>query len=239
MKDVRDRCAPEHKEILRQFVFRLHLAPCPNQKVVPTTGKKVSELDEVELWGLFQDEYHQFKTKSGMYADKMMWNDECVRTGRSHVWHRRYSETTITLGFVATRGTGKTNGIGITERVWGGVKNVKQGKALHMNAKNTKKRSVIYVSALMDKARIERQHRMAQNVESGFNMHDLDFNASLIKQGVDVEELQNVPKKRMFRAYVEDWEEAARIRNKPDCEDMILREYGGMRLRGPENGVVL
>ena len=162
-----------------------------------------------------------------------------MRLGRSHLWHRRYSDVTEILGFVARRATGKTNGVGETERVWGGVKSVKQGKASHMNAKNTKKRSVIYVSALMDKARIERQHRIAQNVESGFNMHDLDFNASLIKQGVDVEELQNVPQKRLFRAYVEDWEVEARIKQKPDCEDMILRKYENMRFRDPENGVVL
>ena len=162
-----------------------------------------------------------------------------MRLGRSHLWHRRYSDVTVTLGFVACRATGKTNGIGITERVWGGVKSVKQGKASHMNARNTKKRSVIYVSSLMDKARIERQHRIAQNVECEFNMNDLNFNACLLKEGVNVDELQSGPAKRFFRAYVEDWEEVARHKNTPDCEDMIMRKYGNIRFHDPDNGNVL
>ena len=78
-----------------------------------------------------------------------------MRLGKSHLWHQRHSDMTLTLGFVARRSTGKPNGVGITERVWGGVKYGKHGKASHMKAKSTKKRSVIYVSSLMDRARIE------------------------------------------------------------------------------------
>ena len=238
-EDVRKRCVAEHKEILQRVVFRLHIAPCPNDKVDPTTGKKVSELNEEELWGIFLDELHQFRTQSGIYGKKSIWNDECVRLGKSHLWHRRHSDMTLCLGFVARRVCGKLNGIGVNERVWGGVKSVKHGKASHMKAKSTKKRSVIYVSSLMDKARIDRQHRIAQNVECEFNMHDLDFNAGLLKQGVVVEDLQRAPPKRLFRAYVEPWEEEARIRKKTDCEDMIARKYGGMKFRDPQDGKVL
>ena len=239
MKDVKDRCSDEHKAILRRFVFRLHTAPCPNEKVVPETGKKVSQLSQSELWGIFQDEYHQFQTKSGIYADKLKWEDECVRTGRSHVWHRRHSNTTVCLGFTACHAVGKSNGIGITERVWGGVKRVKEGKASHMGAKSTKKRSVIYVSSLMDKARIARKHRIEQNVECEFSMNDLNFNASLLKEGVDVDELENGPNERIFRAYVEEWEEEARHINRPDCENMIMTKYGKMRFQDPDDGTVL
>ena len=116
---------------------------------------------------------------------------------------------------------------------------MKHEKASHMKAKSTKKRSVIYVSLLMDRARIDRQHRIAQNVECEFNMNDLDFNAGLLKQGVVVEDLQRAPPKRIFRAYVEPWEEAAQIRRKPDCEDMIARKYGGLRFCDPDNGKVI
>ena len=70
-------------------------------------------------------------------------------------------------------------------------------------------------------------------------MNDLNFNASLLKQGVDVDELENGPTERIFRAYVEEWEEAARHINRPDCEEMIMRKYGKIRFKDPKDGTVL
>ena len=77
----------------------------------------------------------------------------------------------------------------------------------------------------MERARLHMEHKLKADAESEFNMEDLNCNAGLLKHGVNVEELQQQNPKRIFRAYVEDWEEEARHKNSPDCEEMIANKY--------------
>lgn len=236
-QDVKERCVEEHKQILKGVVLRLHMSPCPNENYVRTRGVKVSELDAEDLWGVFLDEWHQFKTQSGdIYGKPEIWEDECVRLGDSKRWHRRYSDMTAVLGFTAMRVTSKPNGIGECERTWRGVKEVKGGKKSHLKPRQTKMRSICYVSSSMERARLHREYKLQRDAQCEFNMEDLEFNAGLLKHGVDVETLQQKSPQRIFRAYVEKWEEAARHERKDDAKDGILRKYGGIRFRDPVNG---
>ena len=86
--DVKKRCTQEHKLILKGVVLRLHISPCPNDNMVRSLGKKVSELKGEQIWSVFLDEYHEFRTQSGpIHGSQEIWEDECVRSGDSKRWH--------------------------------------------------------------------------------------------------------------------------------------------------------
>jgi hypothetical protein len=53
----------------------------------------------------------------------------------------------------------KLCGIGPAERSWGGVKQIKDGVRSHLGGESTEKRSVIYVIAKIQEARMH-QHQM-------------------------------------------------------------------------------
>jgi len=62
------------------------------------------------------------------------------------------------------------------------------------------------------------------------------FDLQLERFGVDMEALKHVPIRRVFRAWVEDWEkEEARKRNDPVCEAKLLAKYKGLVFRDPDN----
>ena len=55
-----------------------------------------------------------------------------------------------------------------------------------------------------------------------FRDDDINFDLQLERFGVDMEALKHVPIRRVFRAWVEDWEEEARKRNDCVCEAKLL-----------------
>ena len=75
--------------------------------------------------------------------------------------------------------------------------------------------------------------RRGDNVSFGYD--DINFNLELEKFGVDMEALKQVPIRRVFRAWVEDWEEEARRRNEAVCEAKLLAKYKGLVFRDPDN----
>ena len=128
---------------------------------------------------------------------------------------------------------------GACERTWRGVKRVKSGQKSHLGPKQTKMRSIIYVSSTKERARLHREHKLARDGESKFDMEDLSFNVGLLKYGVDVEELQRKTPKRIVRVYVEDWEIEARHKKSDDCKEMIANKYGGIRFYDPDCSDIL
>jgi hypothetical protein len=65
---------------------------------------------------------------------------------------------TVVLGYVGCRVTLKLCRIGPAKRSWGGVKQIKDGVKSHLGGKSTEKRSVIYVTAKIQEARMH-QHQ--------------------------------------------------------------------------------
>jgi hypothetical protein len=65
--------------------------------------------------------------------------------------------------------------------------------------------------------------------------NDINFDLQLERFGVDMEALKHVPIHRVFRAWVEDWEEEARKRDDPVCEAKLLAKYKGVVFRDPDN----
>ena len=60
------------------------------------------------------------------------------------------------LGFIACKVFSKTLELGPCERSWGGIKNIKTGKRSHLGGESTNKHSVLYTTANIHDARINR-----------------------------------------------------------------------------------
>jgi hypothetical protein len=123
------------------------------------------------------------------------------------------------------------------KEVGGGVKQVKDGKRSHMSGKSTEKRSVLFITAKMEQARIERKNLEkidAAGRDAMFGDDDINFDLQLEKFGVDVAALKEAPAQRIFRAWVEDWEEEARKKNDPVAEARLLQKYKGLVFFDPD-----
>jgi hypothetical protein len=140
-------------------------------------------------------------------------SSDCV-SGKSYLWHKKHTlPYTIVLGYVACRVTSTLCGIGPAERSWGGVRQIKDGVRSHLGGESTEKRSVIYVTAKIQEARL-RKHQMekldATGPDATFGDDNINFDLQLKKFGVNTGILKEPAVQRIFRAWVEDWEEDAR-----------------------------
>jgi hypothetical protein len=63
----------------------------------------------------------------------------------------------ITKHFVGCRVTSKTLGIGPCERSWGALKSIKTGKRSAIKAESIEKRTILYTTAFLNNARIDRE----------------------------------------------------------------------------------
>ncbi len=79
--------------------------------------------------------------------------------GNSFVLHQHYSlPYTKVLGFVACHTTSKQLGIGVAERSWSDIKQIKDGKQSNLGGVSLEKRAILYSSARLNKARIRANH---------------------------------------------------------------------------------
>ena len=106
--------------------------------------------------------------------------------------------------------TSKLCGIGPAERSWGGVKQIKTWQRSHLSGESTKKRTIIYISSKIEQARIH--HKKMEKIDAVgkdavFGDEDLVFDLHLEKFGVDIAAFKEPAVQRIFRAFVEDWEQ--------------------------------
>ena len=132
------------------------------------------------------------------------------------------------LGFVGCRVTSKLCTIGPAERSWGGVKQIKTGQRSHLSGESTKKRIIIYISSKIEQARIhhEKMEKIdAVGKDAVFGDEDLAFELHLEKFGVDIAAFKEPAVQRIFRAFVEDWEQEDRKKNDCVAEARLLVKY--------------
>ena len=150
--DALERITGEHRDMIESVVLRLHVPPCPNK------NPKIRGMTDEEITDLFWEEYKLFTHKMGPYNKESRWNSPDVKAGRSHCWHEKYSlPYTVVLGFVGCRVTSKCLGIGAAERSWGDVKTIKSGNRSHISAASVEKRAILYTTARVNEARIQRK----------------------------------------------------------------------------------
>ena len=105
----------------------------------------------------FWIEFKQFRRKTGPYANTARWLTPEALSGKSHLWHEKYSmHYTQVLGVMVCRYTSKQTGIGPCERSWGDVKELKSGKRSNLGGDAVEKQAILYTTARISEARIKR-----------------------------------------------------------------------------------
>ena len=99
--------------------------------------------------------------------------------------------------------------------------------------------SILYVSAKIKQSRImcDRLEKLdATENNAMFGDDDINFDMQLERFDVDTGALKEPAVERIFRAWVEDWEEEARKKN--DCveEARLLTKYKGLVFNDPDSG---
>ena len=82
-------------------------------------------------------------------------------------WQEKYylPKTTV-LGFVACRLTSNNTGIGMCERNWGDVKDIKSGKRSGSSGESTEKQALILATARVKEARLRNMAKCDKNEDN-------------------------------------------------------------------------
>ena len=196
----------ELRKAIEFVVQKLHQDPNPNKATWPMT--------EEEIVDKFWTEFADFCNRRGVFGDPARWRGSHACAGKSHRWHEAYSlDMTTVLGFVACCVTSKNAGIGMCERNWGDVKEIKSGKRAGLSGDSTEKRALVYTTARAKEGRLRtlsRENKEEENVE--FEDQDLAFNEDLEKVGVVARDLKRLMKKLVFQCWLTDKEKNGRRR---------------------------
>jgi hypothetical protein len=186
----------------------------------------------------FWREFDDFQTKRGSYSRSYIWQANEIKEGNCHLWHKLYSfKFTKVLGRVACRVCSKPLGCGQAERNWGALKHLKTGKRSHLSSEKAEKQATIYGSACIEKMRAKEEVKERFGVVTS---HCVDADMAALEMGLENWEgnpgsvpAPTVPK-RLFKAWIEDWEWECIRNNDEVAEAKLLQKYGGMRWNDPD-----
>jgi hypothetical protein len=186
----------------------------------------------------FWREFDDFQTKRGpCYSRDWVWKTNEIKEGKCHLWHKIYSVPYHPVfGKVACRVCSKPLGCGQAERNWGALKHLKTGKRSHLSSDKAEKQATIYGAACIDKKRaMDNAGDGGGNAGSSWTDADMAFDMGL-ENWVGAPENLPVPvvPKRLFKAWIEEWEWDCIHRKDPVAEKKLLQKYGGMRWIDPD-----
>ncbi len=116
------------------------------------------------------------------------------------------------------------------------VKNLKKS---HLGSESTEKRSVIYITAKQQEARLnlaQNEKLYAKGPNAMFCDGDINFDLQLEMWDVDPDELKGPEVQRVFHAWVEDWEVDARRTNDAVAEARLIQKYKSLVFHDPDTG---
>lgn len=147
---------------------------------------------------------------------------------------------TEVLGKVACRVLSALLGIGVAERAWGAVKHLKSGKRSHLGADATRMQATIFGAACIERSRALKAEK--EECMELWNDNDLEFQLGLENFGADkasgVIPSRTNPR-RLFHAWVEDWEVVSSKTNNLVHEARLLRKYAGLKWYDPDHDKML
>ena len=110
----------------------------------------------------FWADFEYFNAKTGVYLNRdHILNSMDIRNGLSHIWHKKNSlRFTKIIGRVSCILCSKILGIGLAERSWGDVKNIKKDMRAHLSAEVTKMQATIFGSNSAEKADLKCRSRL-------------------------------------------------------------------------------
>ena len=191
-------------------------------------------------------EFDDFQTRRGpSYSRAWIWTSDEIKMGNYHLWHKIYSVLfTKVFGKVACRVCLKPLGCGLPERNWGAFKHLKTGKRAHLSGDKSQKQATIFGAACIDRSRasqaaeesaglVVKLHWTDEDVAFQMGLESWSFVPGVVLPTVDCP-------KRLFRAWIEDWEFECIFDRDPVSEARLLQKYGGLKWIGPdENEVVV
>jgi hypothetical protein len=223
-------CSPE--ECIRQDVLanatgahRLQV-----ESVIAKLYFPIREDDLGEILQSFWREFDAFQTKKVPYYSRAyIWVADEVSTS-PHLWHKMYTVPEYSVfRHVACRVTSKPLGCGGAERTWGAFKHLKNGKRSHMSAERSERQTTVYAASCIEKGRALRAHeeRNGAIVESRWTDADVTLQSQAFDNWISDDTFAVEPK-RIFNAWIEDWEWKC-IEDKGDVsKQSLLRKYQGM-----------
>ena len=201
----------------------------------PTTDEELAQIIQT-FWREFDD----FQTKRGpSYSRAWIWESNEVKQGECHLWHKMYSVPfTKVFGKVACRVCSKPLGCGQAERNWGALKHLKNGKRSHLSAEKAQRQATVFGAACIDKSRA----LQALEEKDGFLVESRWTDADIALQ-VGMESWDSMPgdvplpevPKRLFKAWIEDWEWDCIHSKDSVAEAKLLQKYGGMSWVDPND----
>jgi hypothetical protein len=192
----------------------------------------------------FWTEFDEFHAGSGPYENRdfIFKNNSDLHNGNSHLWHKKNTlRYTKVFGKFACRVCSKILGIGSAERSWGDVKHLKTNKRAHLSGERVKKQATIFGASCIEQAEIKRNKTLDDSKTSPYKYwRDDDFDKAF---GMDMfiadnKEMQEEKPSRIFKAWMEDWEEIAIKKRDPVSEAKLLRKYGGVQWFDPDYKLV-
>jgi hypothetical protein len=106
-----------------------------------------------------------------------------------------------------------------------------------LGGKSIEKRSVIYITAKQQEGRLKLEQNEkidAVGRSAMFGDDDINFDLQLEKWDVDSDALKEPQVLRIFKAWVEDWEEEIRMRNDAVVEAQLLQKYQSLVFLDPD-----
>jgi hypothetical protein len=187
------------------------------------------------FWRFFND----FQTKRGTgYGRAWIWETDEIKEGNCHLWHKIYSiPFTKVFGKVACRVCSKPLGCGQAERNWGALKHLKAGKRSHMSGEKAQRQATVYGAACIYKSRADQaaEDRAGTIVESRWTDADIAFDVGLEDWNAGFGDVPApVVPKRLFKAWIEDWEWDCIHDNDVVSQAKLLQKYGGLSWIDPD-----
>jgi hypothetical protein len=132
---------------------------------------------------------------------------------------------TDVLGKLACIVCSKILGIGSAERAWGDAKQNTNDTRSHLSAEAIKMQLTLFGTYCAEKAQSKQQHKET----TGAFWDEDDFRGlGLNRYGIDINEVVNNVPTRIFRAWLEPWEEEIMLDNHPVNQARFLEKYGAM-----------
>jgi hypothetical protein len=182
----------------------------------------------------FWREFDDFQTKRGpSYSRSWIWGAKVLDEGKDHLWHKLYSVPfTTVFGLVACRVCSKPLGCGNAERNWGAFKHLKTGKRSHLLGDKAKKQATVFGAASIDRVRAVHRAEEASGVilEKRWTDADMTLDLGLERWDGGFGEMPAVVvPKRIFKAWIEDWEYECIHDRDGVAKQRLLHKYGGLQ----------
>ncbi len=200
------------------------------------------ENDEEKLGNLINDfwtEFEEFQSKTGVYKNReyIFKNHSDLLNSRVFIWHKKETlRFTKIFGRFACRVCSKILGIGSAERSWCDVKHLKVNKRSHLSGERVKKQATIFGTSCIELAKFQRLQELKDVSTIPLKIW-IDDDFKICEDELQDEEVVTKPR-RIFKAFLEDWEEDAITKRDIVNEAKLLKKYGGLTWLDPDNGNV-